>query len=291
MHAFIFPGQGSQKKGMGAGLFDEVEEYSSVEREVDATLGYSLRDFCTSATQSQLMDTRYTQPSLFVVNALHYFRAVSRGLRPDVVAGHSLGEYDALLAAGAFDLMTGVRLVKKRGELMAQVKSGGMAAIVGPDATHVESVLREKSLTGIDVANYNAPNQTVISGKKDEVAMACRLFEKEADACVQLPVSAAFHSRYMIDAARAFQEFLVGFTFKPLRLPVIANVTGRYFPSGDPTLTVRAFLVRQISRPVLWTQSVRYMSECGVDKFDEMGPGTVLTRLVQQIRESDAEVV
>ncbi|SEF29789.1 ACP S-malonyltransferase [Variovorax sp. NFACC27] len=288
MHAFVFPGQGSQKKGMGAGLFDEVKEYVSIEREVDALLGYSMRDFCANASQSQLMETRYTQPSLFVVNALHYYAARSRGQHAGIVAGHSLGEYNALLAAGAFDLLTGLRLVQKRGELMGQVKSGGMAAVLGPGAARVESILRGADLAGIDVANYNAPNQTVISGKKDDLTLACRLLEKEADACVPLPVSAAFHSRYMIDAARAFQDFLVDFSFEPLLLPVISNVTGRPYPAGDPTLTVRAFLVRQISRPVLWTQSVRHMSESGVDEFHEIGPGTVLTRLIQQIREYDA---
>ncbi len=288
MHAFVFPGQGSQKKGMGAGLFNEVEEYASVERDVDALLGYSLRDFCANASESQLMETRHTQPSLFIVNALHYYAARSRGEHPAVVAGHSLGEYNALLAAGAFDLMTGLRLVLKRGELMGQVKSGGMAAVLGIDAARVEAILRQGQFTGIDIANYNAPSQTVISGKKDDLAAACRLLEKEADVCVQLPVSAAFHSRYMVDAARAFQDFLVAFDFKTLTLPVISNVTGRPYPAGDPTLTVRAFLVRQISRPVLWMQSVRHMSEAGVDQFHEIGPGTVLTRLIQQIRQRDA---
>ncbi len=290
MRAFIFPGQGSQKKGMGAGLFDR-EEYLSVEQDVDALLGYSLRDFCANAAPSQLMDTRYTQPSLFVVNAMHYAETLSQGLRPDIVAGHSLGEYNALHAAGAFDLLTGVRLVQKRGELMAKAKSGGMAAIVGPDAARVESVLQARGLTGIDLANYNSPTQTVISGKKEEVTTACQALEKESDACVQLPVGAAFHSRYMIDAAREFQDFLTGFNFEPLRLPVVANVTGRHYPSGDPTLTLRAFLVRQISRPVLWTQSVRHMCDQGAGEFHEIGPGTVLTRLVQQIRESNAAVV
>src|SRR6185295_15987496 len=130
MIAFVFPGQGAQKRGMGQGLFDEVREYSAVEREVDALMGYSMRKLCLEDVDNRLKETQYTQPALYVVNALHYYKARSQGLQPGFLAGHSLGEYNALLAAGVFDLLTGLRLVKKRGELMARARAGGMGAII-----------------------------------------------------------------------------------------------------------------------------------------------------------------
>src|SRR5690348_12908296 len=128
MIAFMFPGQGSQKRGMGQGLFDEVREYAAVERDVDAILGYSMRKLCLEDPDNRLKETQFTQPSLYVANALHYYKAMAEGARPAYVAGHSLGEYNALLAAGAFDFLTGLRLVQKRGELMSQAKNGGMGA-------------------------------------------------------------------------------------------------------------------------------------------------------------------
>jgi malonyl CoA-acyl carrier protein transacylase len=137
MIAFVFPGQGSQKKGMGQGLFDEVREYGAVEKEVDSILGYSMRKLCLEDTDNRLKETQYTQPSLYVVNALHYYKAISQGVLPTYVAGHSLGEYNALLAAGVFDFLTGLRLVKKRGELMSQAKNGGMGAVIGLGATMI----------------------------------------------------------------------------------------------------------------------------------------------------------
>src|SRR5260370_3012103 len=139
MIAFICPGQGSQKRGMGQGLFDEVREYVMVEKEVDRILGYSLRKLCLEDAENRLQETQFTQPSLYVANALHYYKAVSQGTHPDYVAGHSLGEYNALLAAGVFDFLTGMRRVKRRGGPMSQARKRGLGAVVvrGPDKTDV----------------------------------------------------------------------------------------------------------------------------------------------------------
>src|SRR5215471_6592642 len=164
MLAFVFPGQGSQKKGMGQGLFEEVREFAGLEKDIDALLGYSVRKLCLEDPDNKLKETQYTQPCLYVVNALTYYKAIATGPKPDFVAGHSFGEYDALLAAEAFDFMTGLKLVKKRGELMSQAKGGGMAAIIGVPVEKSEAIVKTENLIGIDFANYNSPVQTVLSG-------------------------------------------------------------------------------------------------------------------------------
>ncbi|CAN93354.1 malonyl CoA-acyl carrier protein transacylase [Sorangium cellulosum So ce56] len=282
--AFMFPGQGSQKRGMGAGLFDSVPEYAAVEREVDALLGYSMRALCHEDPDGRLKETQYTQPALYVVNALHYYDAIARGQRPDYVAGHSLGEYNALLAAGAFDLLTGLRLVKKRGELMAASVSGGMAAVIGMDEGRIKQVLTENGLGTIDVANFNSPSQIVISGPVADIARGHTVFEDAgARTYVILPVSAAFHSRYVEETGRAFADFIAPMRFEALRIPVISNVSARPYEAKDPSATIKSLLVQQITRPVQWVQSVSFLMAQGVKEFREIGPGNVLTRLVQQI--------
>lgn len=285
MIAFVFPGQGSQKRGMGQGLFDEVSEYASVEKDVDAILGYSMRELCLEDTDNRLKETQFTQPSLYVVNALHYYKAIAEGARPDYLAGHSLGEYNALLAAGVYDFLTGLRLVKKRGELMSQARNGGMGAVIGLSADAIARVIEDGGLTGIDVANFNSPAQTVVSGPVDEIKLAGPLFEAAgARMFMPLPVSAAFHSRYMADAAKEFAEFLAPLTFSAPEIPVVANVTAQPYPTGDASASTKSLLVEQITHSVQWTQSVRYLIASGVAQFSEMGPGNVLTRLVQQIQ-------
>src|SRR5260221_5116349 len=172
MIAFVFPGQGSQKRGMGQGLFDEVREYAAVEKDVDAILGYSLRKLCLEDAESRLKETQFTQPSLYVVNALHYYKAAGQGTHPAYLAGHSLGEYNALLAAGVFDFLTGLRLVKKRGELMSQAENGGMGAVIGLGASTIAKVIEENGLASLDVANFNTPSQTVVSGPVEDIRRA-----------------------------------------------------------------------------------------------------------------------
>lgn len=290
MIAFVFPGQGSQKRGMGHDLFDEVRQYAAVEDEVDATLGYSLRRLCLDDPDGRLKETQFTQPSLYVVNALHAYKALSEGARPEFAAGHSLGEYDALLVAGVFDFLTGLKLVQKRGELMAEAKNGGMGAVIGLDARTIVRVLEDNGLTSIDVANFNSPTQTVISGPLEDIRRAGPFFEQAgAQMYVPLQVSAAFHSRYMAGAAEEFAEFLGPMSFHAPRIPVIANATGEPYPMDDgASEAVKSLLVRQITHSVQWTRSVRFMLAHGVTSFRELGPGGVLTRMVQQIQHAKA---
>ena len=281
MIAFVFPGQGSQRRGMGQGLFD-APEYAAVEREVDSILGYSLRKLCLEDTDNRLKETQFTQPCLYVVDALHYYKALREGKRAAYLAGHSLGEYVALLAAGVFDFIAGLRLVKKRGELMAGAKNGGMGAVVGLGVSVVEKTIRQNGLGSLDVANYNSPSQLVVSGPIEDINRAGTKFEEAgARMYMPLPVSSAFHSRYMADVGRAFAEFLTPFSFAAPRIPVIANVTAKLYPADS----VKSLLVQQITQPVQWTRSVRTLMASGVTEFTELGPGNVLTRLVQQTQQ------
>ncbi len=286
MTSFVFPGQGSQKKGMGQGLFDEVREYAAVEKDVDAMLGYSMRKLCLEDADRRLTQTQFTQPSLYVVNALHYYKAVGQGARPAYLAGHSLGEYNALLAAGVFDFLTGLRLVKKRGELMSQAKNGGMGAVIGLSGVTIAKVIKENGLASLDVANFNTPSQTVVSGPVDDVKRAGPFFEKAgAQMFIPLQVSAAFHSRYMAEAAKAFAEFLAPLSFTAPKIPVVANATAEPYPADNASQSIKSLLVDQITHSVQWTQSVRFLISQGVTQFTEMGPGNVLTRMVQQIQQ------
>jgi malonyl CoA-acyl carrier protein transacylase len=286
MIAFVFPGQGSQRRGMGQGLFDEVCEYAALEEDVDRILGYSLRKLCLDDADNRLKETQFTQPCLYVVNALYYYKAVSQGVRPAYLAGHSLGEYNALLAAGVFDFLTGLRLVKKRGELMSQAKNGAMGAVIGLGVSMITRVLKENALTSIDVANFNSPLQTVVSGPADDIRRAGPIFERGgARMYVPLQVSAAFHSRYMAGAAQAFADFLAPMSFAAAKTPVIANVNAQPYPSDNASESVKSLLVNQIAHSVQWTQSIRFLIRQGVTQFSEMGPGNVLTRSVQQIQQ------
>ena len=286
MFAFVFPGQGSQQRGMGEGLFDEVPEYEAVEQEVDAIVGRSVRRLCLDGPEHRLKETQFTQPCMYVVNALHYYKAAAQGARPEWLAGHSLGEYNALLAAGVFDFLTGLRLVTKRGALMAQAKQGSMGAVIGLDAAAVVRVIEQHGLTTLDIANVNTPVQTVISGPVEDLRRARPLFERAgAQMFVPLLVGAAFHSRYMADAARAFAEFVAPMTFSAPQIPIVANATARPYPAGDAS-AVKSLLVNQITGTVQWTQSVRFLMREGVTQFKEVGPGNVLTRMVQQIQQT-----
>lgn len=279
--AFVFPGQGSQKPGMGGQLFDDFPDLT---RKADQVLGYSIRELCLTDPQKQLNQTQFTQPALFVVNALSYLRLAAEGSRPDYVAGHSVGEYNALFAAGAFDFETGLKLVQKRGELMGRIKGGGMAAVIGLPARRIEEVLRENQLDTIDIANYNAGSQIIISGLRETIdrVIAGNIFGKAgATACIPLNVSGAFHSRYMQAARQELEAFLSQFQYGTLTIPVVANVTAQLYPSGQPV----ALLADQLTHSVRWSDSMHFLLGRDVTRFEEVGPGDVLKKLIVKIRQ------
>jgi len=284
-NVYVFPGQGSQRKGMGAHLFDAFSELTA---QADDILGYAIKDLCLNDSGNQLRDTRYTQPALFVVNALTYLQTLRQDpAKPDYVAGHSLGEYNALFAAGVFDFATGVQLVQKRGELMSQAPGGAMAAVLNCQESTVQQILREHHLEGLDVANFNAPSQLVLAGLRDDIQRAQAFFEFDDVKYIPLNVSAAFHSRYMKPAMEAFGRFLQDFSFAPPQIPVISNVCARPYLIEQ----LKANLTEQIIRPVRWTETIRYLMGKGAPTFEELGPGSVLTRLIAEIQRAATPLV
>jgi malonyl CoA-acyl carrier protein transacylase len=278
----IFPGQGSQSKGMGAELFERYADWTA---EADATLGYSIRELCLDDPAGQLGLTEFTQPALFVVNAMTYRARQEEGRpAPAAVAGHSLGEFNALLAAGVFDFATGLRLVARRGRIMGQIRGGGMAAIIGLEPSRIEQVLSgSEAGQRLDIANFNSYEQTVIAGPRDDLATVKPDFEAARARYIPIKVSAPFHSRYMQPAAAEFDAALGESTFAVPEIPVIANVTAEpYAPHA-----VRETLARQIDHAVRWLDSVGYLLGQGAEEFEETGPGVVLTKLVAQIRKRE----
>jgi malonyl CoA-acyl carrier protein transacylase len=278
MKAYLFPGQGSQRVGMGETLFDAFPDLAAA---ADTILGYSIRELCLRDPQRQLSQTQYTQPALYVVNALTLRqRQRETGERPDFVAGHSLGEYNALECAGVMSFEDGLRLVRKRGELMGAAPKGAMAAIIGVSPDKVRDILASNGLGAIDVANYNAPTQTVISGLEADVRDAQGCFEKEQAMYIPLNVTSAFHSRYMRPAREEFAAFLRGFTFAAPTVPVIANTSAQPYQPGD----IARNLEEQLASSVRWLDSMHFLLQQGVAEFAELGPGDVLTKLIKGIR-------
>ncbi|CAL9285074.1 ACP S-malonyltransferase [Streptomyces sp. SudanB52_2052] len=282
MFALVFPGQGSQHKGMGAELFAAFPEPVA---EADEILGYSVEELCRDDTDGLLQNTEFTQPALYVVNALSLLaHRRDGGPEPDYVAGHSLGEYNALHAAGVFDFATGLRLVAKRGELMARVADGGMAAVVGLTAEQVGEVLAAPGLGNVSIANYNNPTQIVVAGPREDVERAGAAFQDAgAGLYTVLRVSGAFHSPYMSDLRDEFADYVRTFALRPPGIPVISNVTAR--PYGDD---VAGALIQQLDHPVRWTDTVRHLLALGVTDIEPLGPGRALRGLIQATRR-DAE--
>jgi trans-AT polyketide synthase/acyltransferase/oxidoreductase domain-containing protein len=264
---------------MGEKLFSR---FSAQVAEADEVLGYSVTELCLRDPMKQLDQTRFTQPALFVVNALTYLdRLVQTGELPHYVAGHSLGEYDALFAAGVFDFKTGVRLVQERARLMSRESGGAMAAVVGLSVEQIRRVLTEAGLLGIDIANLNSTNQTVISGPEQEIVVSQSSLEKAgAQLFKRLAVSAAFHSRYMVRSQQNFVTFLQQIPLAEPRIPVVSNVSARPHILSE----LKEKLASQITQSVRWTESMEWLLQQPEAEFVEIGPGNVLTGLVRRIQ-------
>lgn len=276
LNAIVFPGQGAQFRGMGRGIFEEFGELVQL---ADRVLGYSIATLCLEDKHRQLNDTRYTQPALYVVNILCYLKAMKEGAaKPDFLAGHSLGEYCALFAAGAYDFETGLRLVQRRGELMSHASGGGMAAIQNLPSATVKALLQEHSRGGVEVANLNSPSQTVLAGPVDELRAFAPAVQRAGGLVMELPVNAAFHSRYMQSAMEEFRNVVQSFRLDDPAIPVISNLHARPYRSGE----IKENLVGQIRNPVRWVESIWFLLAKAV-RIQEIGAKRTLTRLIEQI--------
>lgn len=282
--AFVFPGQGSQILGMGKDWFDEFPaELSALKAAVIAEFGDKLFSVMWNGPEADLGITTNTQPALFVTSAAIITVLKAKGQLPDFVAGHSLGEFSALFAAGAFDFKTGLNLVKQRSALMEKAMPAGtgtMAAIMGlaPDA--IKKICQ--ATTGVvDVANYNNENQTIISGEKVAVLAAMEAIKAAgARRAIELNVSGPFHSSLMKPAAEAFRKVLESATISDITLPVIANCNAK---PETIAKDIRENLVSQLSNSVYWLQSIEYLVAQGVTCFVECGSGKVLTGIIKRI--------
>jgi [acyl-carrier-protein] S-malonyltransferase len=286
--AFLFPGQASQYPGMGRELAANHPAARSVFDEADQALGFSISDLCFSGSEEALKLTANTQPAILTVSVAAYRVLAENGVQPAFVAGHSLGEFSALVAAGGLEFTDAVRLVRRRGEYMQSAVPegvGAMAAILGLAPAQVAGICRQAADGQVVApANLNSPEQTVISGHAEAVKRAVELASAGgAKRAVMLPVSAPFHSSLMQPAAVRLEVDLRTTAFHTLRVPLVNNADAELITSGDEA---REGLIRQVTLPVRWEESIRELIDQGVNTFVEVGPGRVLTGLLRQIDRS-----
>lgn len=283
--AFVFPGQGSQQVGMGKALAQAFPESRAVFEAADAALGFGISRLCFEGPEDQLQLTANTQPAILTASLAAHAALLARGPAPDYVAGHSLGEYSALVAAGALDFADAVVAVRRRGEHMQQAVpagEGAMAAILMLDLAAIEDACREAAQGQVVApANINAPGQVVIAGHAaavDRATFACKA--RGAKRAIKLPVSAPFHCALMKPAQQRMAADLAQLKFRDPKPPLVNNADARIVCKGDEC---RDGLVRQISSPVRWQQSVELLLRQGVATFVEVGPGNVLSGLIKKI--------
>ena len=296
--AFVFPGQGSQYVGMGKALYEASETARRIFRRADDILGFALTRLCFEGPEHELNDTINAQPAILTVsvaclNAMRErWQSMGQVIAPRYVAGHSLGEFTALVAADVIDFDTALVLVRERGRLMKEngnERPGGMLAVLGLDRPVVEAVVAEAASSGvITLANANSPGQLVLSGEAAALDKAAELARARGAArVVRLPISIASHSPLMARAAAQFGEIVAHLPLQQPRIPIVANITGQILTSADD---IRKELADHILKPVQWTTSVVEMVARGSAQFLEIGPGQVLSGLIRRISQ-DSQVV
>jgi [acyl-carrier-protein] S-malonyltransferase len=290
--ACIFPGQGSQYVGMGRDLYETHPAAREVFDEADRLLGFKLSEVCFKGPEERLRQTRYTQPTILVHSVAVWRIFEQEGFRPDFVAGHSVGEYSALVSAGALTFGDALRLVRERAEAMYAAgleRPGSMAALIGLPEENLDRLIKEHARGGVlAAANYNSPIQVVISGEVGSVESAVAgAKDFGAKRAIPLKVSGAFHSPLMEPARQRLAASLRKTPFSGARIPVVPNVTGE---ATIDSVRIRELLEEQLTSPVLWHQSMRFLLEQGVSCFVELGPGAVLCGLLKRIA-SDAQCI
>ena len=278
MNIMMFPGQGSQHSGMGADLFEQYPDYVSL---ASSKLGYDVKAICLDPDGTQLNETYYTQPLLYLVCCLAYLNQV---LRPDLLIGHSLGLYAALFASGMIDFEQGLTLVEKRAKLMSESSGGGMLAVIGLAAETLNNFLIANDYYDIVIANDNSPSQQILSGDKQSLAILRSVLTKQFDCrAISLPVSGAFHSPMMADAAHQYYTFVADFAFKVPTIPVISSTHGEAITVSH-ALEALSF---QLTEPVNWRLVIQSLLKAYPKAdFIEVGPGHVLTKLCCEIKQS-----
>ena len=285
--AFVFPGQGSQYVEMGKDFYDNYEVAREYFDKANDILDIDLKKLCFEGPEDELTETQNTQPAIFTVSMIAYEILKAEGIEPKMVAGHSLGEYAALCSAGVFDFETGLKLVRKRGELMASAVSEGskgtMAAIIALKRDKIEEICSE--VEGVcELANINSPIQIVISGEEKAVHAAMeKADEAGAKKIVELNVSSAFHSQLMEPAKNKLEEYINTIEFNDPEVPVIANSTADFVKNRDEIV---AALKEQLTNPVRWVESMELMGENDIELALEVGPGRVLKSLMRRIDRS-----
>ncbi len=283
--AFLFAGQGSQAPGMGRELAENFECADAVFDEASAALGFDIKDMIFNGTQETLMITENTQPTIVTMSVAALRVLEEKGIKPDVAAGLSLGEYTAHVAAGSMKFADAVKLVKKRGKYMQEevpVGVGAMAAILGLDAQQVREAAKRASEVGVCTgANFNCPGQIVVSGETAAVDKCCEIAkEMGAKRAVKLAVSAPFHCSLLTGAGEKLAKEMENVPVYDMQIPVVTNVTGDYVKSKDD---IKRLLKDQVSNSVLWEDSIRRMIADGVDTFIEIGPGKALSGFMKKI--------
>ena len=284
--AFLFPGQGSQSVGMGQDLAEKYEEVKNIFNEADQALNDSLSELIKNGPQETLTLTTNAQPALLTTSIAVLQKVKEFNIEADYVAGHSLGEYTALVAAGSLEFRDAVQIVRKRGEFMEVAVpngQGSMAAILGMDAEKLTEITDQvtETVSSVQLANLNCPGQIVISGTKEGVDKACELAkENGARRAIPLEVSGPFHSRLMEPASQKLDEILQNHSIVDAKIPVISNVTAEPVTDAEQ---IKDLLIKQLYSPVRWEDSIKTMIDLGVDTFIEIGPGKVLTGLVRKI--------